>query len=322
MSRLLSDAQFERARAAVRAGSITDELYIWLGNLVALAQMTRTLAPAPVPSGSWQDPDAVSETVQAWCEGSLLRGGLLQAFDSCETPRALSRYLERALRNWLIDQGRQRSGPRLMARAAEILAAAPFTVVGASASVMDRWWGLASWRTPELFADSDEALLGAVWALGDFAIWRYPSSERADPVLSTPELTRFLQSLLDRVGAALNGRHLDAAFRQRFAFAYATTAVALDEMPELADPVSPAATVVVEEAARIALSDLTRRQTLVLLLRPDTTLEALAARLDVSRGTIDNEYRRAVHKVREATPVDESFEAVLEMVLLLASGEK
>jgi len=322
VSLLLSDSEFRRARTVVRAGSVTDELYRWLGDLVALAQMTKTLAPAPVPSGSWQDPDAVAETVQAWCESSLLRGGLQQAFDSCQTPRALARYLERALRNWLIDRSRQRSGPRLMQRATELLSAPPFELIRASASPMDRWWGLQSWEDPELFTGTDEDLAAAAWALGDFAILRYPSSERADPVLSTPDLERFLSELLQRAGAALSGRHIDSVFRQRFAYAYAGSTVTLDEVPELADHASPATALEIKDAARVALSDLTERQTRVLLQRPDATLEALAASFGVSRGTIDNEYRRAVLKVREATPSEDNFEAVLEMVILLASGEK
>lgn len=319
MSALLSEPQFARAREVVRAGTITDDLYRWLGTLVALAQATRTLAPAPVPSGSWDDPDAVAETVQAWLEDSLLRGGLLQAFDSCQTPRALSRYLERALRNWLIDQSRQRSGPRLLQRATEILAQEPFRIVADSASVMDRWWGLAEWEAPELFGGSEREIAATAWALGDFAILRFPSSERSDPVLSTPELTRYLRGLLVRLDAALNGRHVDHSFRQRFSYAYLAPGVGLEEAPELADTASPATTVEIADAARVALGTLTERQTRVLLERPDTTLEELAGSLGVSRGTVDNEYRRAVLKVRDATPSEETFDDVLEMVLLLAS---
>jgi DNA-directed RNA polymerase specialized sigma24 family protein len=95
--------------------------------------------------------------------------------------------------------------------------------------------------------------------------------------------------------------------------------VGLEEAPELADTASPATTVEIADAARVALGTLTERQTRVLLERPDTTLEELAGSLGVSRGTVDNEYRRAVLKVRDATPSEETFDDVLEMVLLLAS---
>lgn len=321
MSAQLTQDQFESARQAVRAGTVTDELYRWLGRLVALAQATRTLAPAPVPGGNWDDPDAVAETVHAWLDESLLHGGLLQAFDTCDTPRGLARYLERALRNWLVARSRRRSGPRLLERAAELLTADPFKVARDSESIMNRWWGLVSWQDAELFGGADEAVAAAGWALGDFALLRYPSSERNDPVLSTPELRRYLEGLLARMAAALNGRHLDYAFRQRFSYAYAAPTVGLAEAPELADTASPAARVEVADAARVALATLNERQVRVLLERPQTTLEELAAALGVSRGTIDNEYRRAILKVREATPSEDSFDAVLEIVLLLASQE-
>jgi hypothetical protein len=320
VSALLSDDQFVTARQAVRAGTVSEDLYRWLGRVVALAQATRTVAPAPVPGGNWDDPDAVAETVQAWLEESLLRGALLQAFDTCETPRSLARYLDRALRNWLVARSRRRSMPRLLERAAEMLAEQPFTIVRDSSSVMDRWWGLAAWEEAQLYAGEDDTVAAAAWALGDFALLRYPSSERSDPVLSTPELRRFLWDLLERVAAALNGRHVDYSFRQRFAYAYAAPSVGLEDVPELADTSSPANHAEVAEAARIALASLTGRQTRVLLERPHTTLEELAGVIGVSRGTVDNEYRRSILKIREATPSEDTFDAVLEKVLLLASG--
>jgi len=319
MSSLLTADEFGRAREAVSDGTVTDELYRWLFKLVALAQATKTLAPAPVPNGNWNDPDAVAETVHAWLADSLLRGALLQAFDTCRTPRALSRYLERSLRNWLIARSRRRSGPRLLQRAAELLAQPPFVIVRAGQSVMDRWWALEVWDSPELYEGGDGAVISAAWAVADLEPLRFSSSERNDPVLSTEDLRRFLQELLSRLRAALNGRHLDRAFRHRFAYAYAAPTLDLDEAPELAGGPSPETEVAVADAARVALGVLTGRQLRVLLTRPERTLEELAAELGVSRGTVDNEYRRALLKVREATPTDDEFDAVLEKVVQMAS---
>lgn len=322
MSGLLLDAaEFTRAREGVRRGEITPELYAFLGRLVSVAQRTRTLAPAPVPGGRWDDRDAVAETVQAWLAESLLEGGLLQAFDVCLTPSALSRYLERALRNWLISRVRRAAGPRLLERAVELLDGdEAFVALREARAVAERWWGLAAWEDPQLFAGGDEAVISAAWALGDFALLRYPSSERSDPVLGGEDLRRFLQGLLDRVGQGLSGAHFDAAFRARFSYAYASAPVALHEAPELADGSEVEASVTAREAALVALGDLTERQLQVLLERPEATLEELAARLGVSRGTVDNEWRRALLKVREAAASDTSFDAVLENVIELASG--
>jgi DNA-directed RNA polymerase specialized sigma24 family protein len=320
MSSLLSQAQFEEARTASRqAGGCTSELYEWLINLVGLAQATKTLAPSSVPSGRWDDPDAVVETVHAWLEASLLRGGLLQAFDVCESPRALSRYLERALRNWLIDQSRRRTGPRLLERAAEIMAAPPFRVVVENASVMQRWWGLGAWETAELFAGDNAEIASAAWSIADLAILRFASSERADPLLSTPDLERYLGGVLDRIGKALSGRHFDHSFRHRFPFAYMSAAVDLDEAHDLSTNTTPESEVMVADAARVAIADLTERQLRVLVGRQTETLEVLAQSLGVSRGTIDNEHRRALLKVKEASPSDDVFQKVLETVVVMAS---
>ena len=323
MSLLLSEQQFIRARDRARAGDVSDELYAWLGRLVTIAQATRTLAPAPVPGGRWEDPDAVAETVQAWLEESLLRGDLLQAFDVCQNPRALSRYLERALRNWLVGRSRRRSGPRLLERAAQIMSSdLAFVQLRDSPAIAERWWGLSAWHHPQLFAGRDEDVAAAAWALGDFSLLRYPSSERSDPVLSTADLHRYLAGVLERVGQGLSGRHIDWSFRRRFAYAYAPASVGLDEAEDLSDESSPANDVAVADAALIALAELTGRQLRVLVERPQATLEELAARLSVSRGTVDNEYRRALVKVRDAAPTNEAFDDVLETVLLLASEEK
>ena len=319
MSSLLTADEFVRARQAASDGTVTEELYRWLFKLVALAQATKTLAPAPVPNGSWNDPDAVAETVHAWLAESLLRGALLQAFDSCQTPRALSRYLERSLRNWLIARSRRRSGPRLLERAAEILARPPFVVVRNGQSAMDRWWGFEAWDRPELYIGSEEAVVSVAWAVTDLEPLRFSSSERNDPVLSTEDLCRFLEEVLARLGAALNGRHLDRAFRHRFSYAYAAPTLDLDEAPEIAGGTSPEIEVAVADAARVALGALTGRQLRVLLTRAERTLEELASELGVSRGTVDNEYRRALLKVREATPTEDNFNAVLEKVVQMAS---
>lgn len=325
MSFLLSSAEFERAREALRDGEVTPELYGWLGRLLAVAQATRALAPSPVPGGRWDDPDAVAETLQAWLEESLLRGGLRQAFDRCDSPRALARYLERSLRNWLVARSRRAGGPRLLERANELLGDPEqgFRLIADAAAPRDRWWCLAAWtEEPELYAGEDEPLVAAAWALGDFALLRYPSSKRSDPVLSTPDLHRFLRGLLDRTARALSGRHFDTALRGRFCYAYAQPGVELDLMPELRSGESPETTFEIAESARLALVALSRRQLEVLIHRPQATLEELAARLAISRGTVDNEYRRALLKVREAAISEEHFDRVLEKVLEMASERR
>ena len=289
---------------------------------MTVAQATRTLAPAPVPSGRWEDPDAIAETVQAWLEESLLRGDLLQAFDVCQTPRALSRYLERAsATGWShaaageADPGCSNAPRRSWAATMRSCCCGLTGDCGALVGSV----GLA--RPAAVRRPRRRCRRGRVGARG-LLVAALPSSERSDPVLSTPDLRRYLTGLLERLQQAVSGRHLDVSFRRRFAYAYASATVALEEAEELSDDSSPAHNVAVADAARIALADLTGRQLRVLIERPQGTLEDLAARLGVSRGTVDNEYRRALVKVRDAAPTDTAFDGVLETVLLLASEEK
>jgi DNA-directed RNA polymerase specialized sigma24 family protein len=324
MSRLLGAGEFDTAAEAARDGRITEELYGFLVRLVAAARVTRTLPPAPTPSGRWDEPDVVTETVHAWCAEVLFDGGLLQAFDACRAPRELARYLERALRNWLISRSRAAHGPRLLARSAELMDdEAEFCRLRNAHVITERWWGLAAWPYADLYAGRDEAVIAAAWALGDWPLVRYTGTERNEPVLSTPELRKYLRGLLDAIATGLSGRHLDTTFRHRFAYAYAYGPHAAfdDEAAPSAGP-GPADGLLLQEAARDALANMTGRQVVVLLRRPDTTLEALAADLGVSRGTVDNEYRRAVATIDGAAPSASMFDAVLETVRDLASRQE
>lgn len=309
------------ARAAVRRGEFTPELYGFLGRLVSVAQATRAVAPSPGIGGRWNDPDAIQETVHAWLAEKLLTGGLLRAFDECLTPASLARYLERALRNWLASRSRAARGPRLLARAVRLLDSDPaFTLVRGASQATDRHWGLATWADPELFQGSETEIASASWGAGDFTIVSFTGSERNDPVLSSEDLRTYLLRLFDQLGAALSGRHLATSFRIRFPAAFSEEPANIDDVPEPAVSETPETVFGVVDAAQTALADLTERQLAVLLERPPATLEELARKFGTSRGTMDNEHRRALTKVKEAAS-PEQFRAVLEKLREMASVE-
>jgi hypothetical protein len=115
MTWLLSDSEFEQASAALDRGEITRQLHAFLGRLVHVVAATRTLPPSLSTTGRW-DPEGVEETVAGWWEERLLTGTLRSAFDRCASPRALSRYLETSLRNWLIDRTARIRDPGLLRR--------------------------------------------------------------------------------------------------------------------------------------------------------------------------------------------------------------
>jgi hypothetical protein len=326
MSFLLSDAEFDAARSAIARGAITADLYAFLHRLVASHARQRLLARALTPRGRI-DEEAVQELVHDWLSERLLSGGLRSAFDVVASPKALSRYLEESLRNYLASKARARGGPRLLIRARQLLENTPTQYVPfrTGSSWRETWWGLTQWpEETEPFQGSDDELARAAYALGDFAIVRYSAcSEREDPVLSTSDVDRFLTGLLRRVAKLLTLGHVDLALKRRFSFAY-HPAVDLEEAAEPASTeLQPGEELLVRETAREILSEMTERQLAILRdkLREGLTLDALAERHGVSRGTADNELRRVDAVARTHTLDDNRFDEILEAVVDLASYE-
>lgn len=320
MSLLLSDQEHAQARQTFARGQLTPAAYAFLGRLLVAAEASSGLAPSAAVGGRW-DTEGIEETRQAWLEESLLRGGLQSAFDRCATPRAFSRYLERALRNWLISRSRTAHGQRLLERARQLMSQEEeiFELFVDAPEPARRWWGLRGWTDPPPWQQPESVLLAHAWALGDFAVMRFgPRATNHDPVLSTPDLLRFLSGLLERVEHLLSVSLIDGVLRSRFDLGQ-HAAESLEVAAEVADPADVADLTLVQEAADVAIVSMTGRQLGILRDRPGSTLEELATQYNSKRSTVDNEYRRALIVIREAAPAEELFEAVLEKVLEIAS---
>jgi RNA polymerase sigma factor (sigma-70 family) len=283
---------------------------------------TRTLPPSLSTTGRW-DPDDVEETVAGWWEERLLTGTLRRAFDRCASPRALSRFLETSLRNWLVDRARRSREPRLLARAGELLAAEPETFRSFSPGPqLDVQWGLALWEEPMPFRGSVEELLRHVYALGDFEPLRVSDQrDRAEPVISNHDLRRLVHGLLERTGQLLTLRQLDGVLRARFPDAF-TGSEPTDQLPDSpAGEPPPLEQTAALELARQLLARLNRRQVSMLVGRylRSATLEQLAEEHECSRGTADNELRRAHAIIRQGLSSDDDRPLVLKNLLELAS---
>jgi len=325
MSWLLTDEEFRGARAAARAGTITSELYAFLQRLVAAHVRQRLAAAAASPTGRWDD-EAVQETVHEWLADRLLPGGLRSAFDATAYPKALSRYLEEAFRTHLASKARARGGPRLLVRARRLLGSNDrYERFQSGSSWRSDWWGLSDWENPQPYQGDDTTLVQMTFALGDFAIVRHSAaSEREDPVISSADLDRLLTGLMTSTAALLTLDHFDMVLKERFAFAYAGATVDLAAVEEPStDELQPGEKLRIEESAREILAEVSERQLAILRdkLREGLTLEQLAARHEVSRGTADNELRRVDAVARAHTLDDERFDEILEMVVDLASSE-
>lgn len=321
MSWLLSEAEFELASQAMRSGDVTPALYAFLRRVVSALARGGALAPALSPTGRW-DEGAIDEALQGWLSEKLLPGGLARAFQVTNSSRTLSRYLEQALRNWLVSQTRTRGHPRLLSRARHLLeeGTAYHKFVDAS-SAQDRWWGLAGWTSPSPYQGPDDELVRAAYAVPDIALLRYTAaSKRADPVISNADLDRLLTNMLQAIGRLLTLRHFHAALRGRFAYAYHGTEEPLELIEEPADVVTALETIEIEATAREVLLELTGRQVAILRdrINEQLTLDQLATQHAVSRGTVDNELKRAASVIRVHLLDDSHLSAVLEKVFEFA----
>ena len=157
MTWLLTDSEFTQAKDALDGGEITAPLYAFVARLVHVVAATRTLPPSLSTTGRW-DAEGEEETVAGWWEGRLLTSTLRQAFDQCASPRALSRFLETSLRNWLIDRARRNGQPRLLARAGELLSGEPQTFKAFTPGpALEVQWGLTGWEQPTLITGAIDA---------------------------------------------------------------------------------------------------------------------------------------------------------------------
>jgi hypothetical protein len=324
MSWLLTDEEFGAADNALREGEVTPALFTFLRRLVAGIAQGSALAAALSPSGRW-DGEAVDEVLQGWLAERLLPGGLARAFQVVRSPRLLSRYLETSLRNWLVSKIRSRGGPRLLVRTRRLLADRDeYRRFQEGPSPLDDWWGLGSWEQPSPYVGGDRDLVAAAFGVGDLEPLRYTRGTRlSDPVLSSTDLVRFITGVFERVEQMLTLRHFDITLRGRFAYSYQLPDVPLASWEEPQADELESAPSDLEASAREILAELTGRQVEMLQARAveRTTLDELARRHGVSRGTADNELRRAANIIRRHLLDDANYEAVMERLIDIAFRE-
>lgn len=322
MTWLLSDDEFAFAAGAMRRGEVTPALYGFLKRVVMALARGGGLAPALSPTGKW-DGEAIDDVLHDWLSERLLPGGLARAFEVAASPRVLSRYLEKAFRNWLVSKARSRGRPRLLVRARTILRTDPEFRAFVEAPVpADEWWGLDQWDAPTPYQGSDADLI--TWAYSvDFTPLRYTAGSRlADPVISNPDLERMVRAILERAGSLLTLRHFDIALRGRFAHAYEDEPQALEGIEREEDKLTWSDVIEVRATAREVLMELTKRHVEILEGRAfGLTLDQLASRLSISRGTVDNDLRRAGAIIRAHLLDDSRAEEVLESLLEIAFEE-
>jgi hypothetical protein len=319
MAYLLSSDEFQAAHRALESGDVTDELYAFIRRLVRAHVSNGLLPRALSPTGAWTD-EATDELVQEWFADRLLAGSLRRAFDRSADAVGVGRYLDRSLRNWLIDRARARAEPRLLIRARRILEADDgYIVVFASTHWQDVWWGRAEWSDAEPYIGTDAALVAASYGAGDLTYVR-TGADAADPVLSTVDLTQLLAALFGRARALLTLRHIDRVLRTRFAIAFVEEAAVEEDLGDRGEEDVALRALDHDASARAIAARLSGRQLALLQsrFRDGHGLVELAHEHGCAHGTVANELRRAAVMIRELIADDDDYEPVLEMLLELS----
>lgn len=313
---MLDDGSFRRLKRRYReTGAIEPELFALLQRLVFTLAYQRAFPPAYSPTGKWDD-EGAEEALAGWLARRLVAtNALAAAFDHASAARPFIRSLERNLRHHLQNERERGEIDNLLERAARLLRDDTrfHEWIPQQAG---SWWGLAGDVQPPPFGGRDDELVANAWAVGDVLLWTYSSSvQRASPVLSTAELGRFLEQLFARTSALLTIGHLAVVFRRRFNLNEPTRLPLDEEHARLQGDEEPLRDEEGLRAAAIAvLSELSDRQVEVILRKRDQPLETIAAALGISRGTVDNELRRAGEAIDRHT-ADFSRDEILEKIL-------
>lgn len=201
-------------RGAQPPGWVIEELRRVADALVRYGHLPASMSPY----GNW-DEEATDELLQGWLEGKLLRGDLRALADRARTPAAFRRLAERSLRHWLLNQRERSQAQNLFGRIARLLEEdqETFKLAQPAERKQDGWWTLVSAPEAEPFSGSDRELIAAAWSLGDFVMVRFSSEQaKLSPLLSGPDLHRFVVGMLEATGRSLTLTLLQRALRDRF----------------------------------------------------------------------------------------------------------
>lgn len=294
------------------------------------------------PTGRW-DEDTYDDLTQEFYIQKLHGRGLLIYFLSAnETLSGFRKGLELCFRHFLISQRRPSVLHNLFRRLNSVLEKDHrFHCFSNDQKRSKRRWGLATWlgqdRSP--LVDGDRKAVQVAMGLSGFNRVVYkPDSKKESPVLSTEQLGDFAFQLLGRVDHLLTVGQMVEALDHRFG-PFHTKLSSLDEAisASLERPESVslheviadnhpgiAETILVEEAARQVLNDLTERQKEVVILLEErgATLESVAATLNCSKSTVWNCRRAVWEAIRQASDNPREALCVFNKLIALLMAER
>ena len=317
------------------SGRFSQDLYEEALQTVRRVAISRRYPPDYSPTGSWDD-HGLRELADDWIVDKLLRRGHLAHLLQANTTMAgLRRGLEWSFTDFLIGRKKRTVLDNLFGRAYRLLEADErFRVAADAPKKATRCWALAAWDScPEPYQGPDDPLIAAGLRLRDYAQIRYRGDARKlSPVLSDPDLARFLAALLAEVGLPVSLGQIMLVIKYRFG-------LLADETTSLEEPAAddgeghtlargdfipasgetPEAALLLDEAAQEIVVEMSDRQRECLLAyaRGETYAEA-AARLGCSTSTVEKNAKDAVRLLRDRvggeTDVEPLFSRVLEML--------
>jgi hypothetical protein len=290
---VLKGVEFERARESFEgAGEITQALLDELATVARYLIRNGHLPPSYSPYGRWDD-EAAQELLGEWVTEKLLRsGGLAALFDAAMTPKAFRALAERSLHQFVLNRRERSQSQNLYERARALLENEEgFVVVRDAKRRQEVVWGLRSDPPRPVFGGGERELGALAYSLGEFELIRYrDSAAKLAPLLSSAELIRFTEGIISAAGP-LSLTQLMHALELRFDLApVETTSLQADNPPEPDPGRSLEEEVVLRQSALAAITELSSRQSRVLLgRRAEVTIEDLSVELGCSVGTITNE---------------------------------
>jgi hypothetical protein len=298
----MKQVEFARAKEAFEQDQtvtrpLLDELATVAGYLIKNGHLPASFGPY----GQW-DQEAADELLGEWVGEKLLRaGGLAAIFDSARTPKAFRGLAQRSLRQFVLNRRERTQSQNLYERSRDLLGADDrFVVVQDTARPQDILWGLAADPPRAAFSGGDRELGGIAYSLGDFELIRYKNSAtKLSPLLSGPELTRFIEKMIVAVGP-LTLTSIMRALELRFDLApVAFDSLQEEDPPEPVTYLSVEEEVVLREVGLASVAELTERQSRVLLgRRAEVTVESLAEEMGCSVGTVANEEKSIARILR------------------------
>jgi DNA-binding CsgD family transcriptional regulator len=318
----MNDADLRVARTEMRrtgqpTQAVVDDLDRAVRAVIGVGRLPASLSP----EGHW-DGDVAEDLRQRWLTEKLLgdrdQGSELRALlEKADSARAFFSMARRSFYHWLLSHRERSQATNIYNRLIELLEANSeiFRIVRPAQRRQDRYWFLVDAGDPDPFAGSDRELAAAALGAGYIAPVRYSaSSTRRSPLISSPDLLHFAQSMMRTLGRSLNASQIMRALATRLDLGDPHE-ISLDDMRSMPG-VENEETADMRDAALSAIAQMKPRM-LEILVRLDRGEQAqdIALQLGVSPATISADRRAAQQLLRTLSEDDKEMGSLLKCIL-------